>query len=181
LHPSPIIRDANPQDVEAIVELERLAFSQPWSAEAFAHELSLPFSRTIVAASTSAPDLRRAPVGFTNPRGSAGARNSPRETGQSLIGFLCRWLVADECHILNIAVHPGSRRAGIGTRLMGEAIAEAIVKKAAIITLEVRRSNIAARGLYRNLRFEERRVRKNYYSPGEDAIVMERQLSGATY
>jgi ribosomal-protein-alanine N-acetyltransferase len=181
LHPSPIIRDANPHDVGAIVELERLAFSQPWSAEAFAHELSLPFSRTIVAASTRDTDVRRSSVGLTSPRASAGERNPPRGVGDSLIGFLCRWLVADECHILNIAVHPGSRRTGIGTRLMGEAIAEATAKKAAIITLEVRRSNIAARGLYRNLRFEERRVRKNYYSPGEDAIVMERRLAGSAY
>ena len=181
MHPSPIIRDANPQDVAAIVQLERLAFSQPWSAQAFTHELSLPFSRTIVAASTSAPNLGRASVGFASPRGSVGARSSPRAADQSLIGFLCRWLVADECHILNIAVHPGSRRAGIGTRLMGEAIAEAIMKNTAIITLEVRRSNIAARGLYRNLSFEERRVRKNYYSPGEDAIVMERRLNVFTY
>ena len=30
--------------------------------------------------------------------------------------------------------------------------------------------------LYRKLKFEERRLRKHYYGPGEDAIVMELQL-----
>ncbi|MGH7839042.1 MAG: ribosomal protein S18-alanine N-acetyltransferase [Candidatus Binataceae bacterium] len=154
MHPR-IIRDAHPDDIRRIVELERLAFAQPWSAEAFAHEFSLPFSRTIVAVAATA-------------------------VGENLSGFLCRWLVADECHILNLAVHPESRRKGVGTILMGEVIAEAVIKKAAIITLEVRRSNLAARGLYRNLRFDERRVRKNYYSPGEDAIVMERRLAAGT-
>ena len=60
---------------------------------------------------------------------------------------------------------------------MGEAIAEAGVKGVAIVTLEVRRSNLAARNLYRKLNFAERRIRKNYYGPGEDAIVMERRLN----
>ena len=32
---------------------------------------------------------------------------------ERLVGFLCRWLVTDECHILNIAVHPEMRRRGI--------------------------------------------------------------------
>ena len=162
------IRDANSNDIGRIIELERLAFAQPWSAEAFAHELSLPFSRTIVAAATSDLDPGRP------------SQTPPPPVRNTVRGFLCRWLVADECHILNVAVHPEFRRKGIATLLMGEAIAEAIAKKAVIITLEVRRSNIAARGLYRNLRFDERRVRKNYYSPGEDAIVMERQLSAET-
>jgi len=46
------------------------------------------------------------------------------------------------------------------------------------VTLEVRRSNVAARSLYRKLSFEERRLRSNYYGPGEDAIVMELPLGG---
>jgi ribosomal-protein-alanine N-acetyltransferase len=146
----PVFRDADQHDISRIVEIERLAFAHPWSAEAFIHELSLPFSRTIVS--------------------------SVKTTSELLTGFLCRWLVADECHILNVAVHPDYRRTGVATVLMREVITEATVKHAAIITLEVRRSNLAARGLYRNLMFEDRRIRKNYYGAGEDAIVMERRL-----
>ena len=146
-------RDADKRDVTRIVEIERLAFAHPWSAEAFLHELSLPFSRIFVS--------------------------KIADPSERLTGFLCRWLVADECHILNVAVHPDYRRTGVATVLMGEAIAEAITKRAAIITLEVRRSNVAARGLYRNLMFEDRRIRKNYYGAGEDAIVMERRLSNS--
>ena len=147
----PIIRDAKSTDIPQIVAIERVSFDQPWSTESFVHELSLPFSRTIVALTQDGP-------------------------GAELIGYLCRWLVADECHILSLAVAPRFRRAGIGAILMGEALAEASRKRAAIITLEVRRSNLAARSLYRKLNFAERRVRKNYYGPGEDAIIMERRM-----
>jgi ribosomal-protein-alanine N-acetyltransferase len=45
-----------------------------------------------------------------------------------------------------------------------------------VVTLEVRRSNLAARQLYRKFEFEERRLRRHYYGPGEDAIIMELRL-----
>jgi ribosomal-protein-alanine N-acetyltransferase len=142
------IRDASNRDLRQIIEIERLAFDNPWRRDSFLRELSLPFSRTIVAVTTN-------------------------DTTEAIVGYLCRWLVADECHILNVAVHPATRRAGIGARLMEDAIAEAKREKARFVTLEVRRSNVAARSLYRKLNFEERRLRKNYYGSGEDAIVME--------
>jgi [ribosomal protein S18]-alanine N-acetyltransferase len=146
------IRDATSRDLAGIVEIEELAFDNPWSIDSFERELSLPFSRLIVAAK--------------------GADDNER-----LIGFLCRWLVADECHILNVAVHPRMRRKGIAHRLLGDALAEAKSRHALVVTLEVRRSNLAARSLYRKFEFEERRLRRNYYGPGEDAIVMELKLS----
>lgn len=144
------IRDATYSDLPKILTIERLAFASPWNLNSFKNELALPFSRLIVAATSSA--------------------NSDSDP----VGFLCRWLVADECHVLNIAVHPQFRRLGIAKRLMGATIAEVRAKGARLVTLEVRRSNFAARQLYRVLGFEERRLRKGYYGPGKDAIVMER-------
>ncbi len=145
------IRDASSRDLPQIIEIERLAFGHPWSRDSFLRELSLPFSRTVVAITING-------------------------TTEAITGYLCRWLVADECHILNVAVHPAARRAGIAARLMDDAIAEAKREKARFVTLEVRRSNVAARSLYRKLTFEERRLRRNYYGSGEDAIVMELRL-----
>jgi ribosomal-protein-alanine N-acetyltransferase len=141
------IRDATGRDLPRIIEIERLAFPAPWTLASFQRELTLPFSRIMLAI--------------------------PDGAGASIAGFLCRWLIADECHILNIAVHPDSRRLGIGTVLMTEAINEAKTTGANVITLEVRRSNLAARQLYRKFEFEERRLRRHYYGPGEDAIIME--------
>jgi ribosomal-protein-alanine N-acetyltransferase len=140
------IRNATVTDLPRIIEIERLAFPSPWTLASFQRELTLPFSRIIVAL----PD-----------------------NGNSISGFLCRWLIADECHILNIAVHPQARRLGIGTVLIGEAINEAKSSGAGVVTLEVRRSNLAARQLYHKFEFEERRLRRHYYGPGEDAIIME--------
>lgn len=145
------IRDAIDHDLPRILEIERLAFPTPWSLKSFERELTLPFSRLAVA--------------------TVGACS-----GEHPIGFLCRWLVADECHILNVAVHPDFRRQGVGIHLMNAAISEARDKQATCVTLEVRRSNVAARRLYRKLNFEERRLRRHYYGPGEDAIVMELQI-----
>jgi ribosomal-protein-alanine N-acetyltransferase len=140
------IKDAVDRDLPRILEIERLAFPSPWSLASFQRELTLPFSRVMVAL----PD-----------------------DGNSIVGFLCRWLIADECHVLNIAVHPDSRRIGIGGELMTEAISEARGAGVGVVTLEVRRTNVAARQLYRKFNFEERRLRRHYYGPGEDAIIME--------
>ena len=71
----------------------------------FQRELTLPFSRIMVAI-------------------PAASDEHGRDDNGKIAGFLCRWLIADECHVLNIAVHPESRRLGIGTVLLTEAIAE---------------------------------------------------------
>jgi len=152
------VREATARDLPRILEIERLAFPQPWSIDSFKRELMLPFSRIVVAAEAET------------------VQTLPASTRGRPAGFLCRWLVADECHILNVAVHPELRRGGIAMALMAEAISEAKTKNIRLVTLEVRRSNVAARSLYRKLKFEERRLRTNYYGPGEDAIVMELHL-----
>jgi ribosomal-protein-alanine N-acetyltransferase len=104
----------------------------------------------------------------------------PGGGGETVIaGYLCRWLVADEVHILNVAVHPDRRRHGIGQLLMREALREARACAAEAVTLEVRRSNTGARRLYEGLGFEEVGVRRNYYGRGEDALIMRLVLTGA--
>ena len=154
------IRDASRSDLPRILEIERLAFPSPWTLASFERELTLPFSRVMVAI----PDDDQAPS-------DRHSRERPQE--HRIVGFLCRWLIADECHVLNIAVHPDSRRLGIGGVLITEAISEARTNGAGVVTLEVRRTNLPARQLYRKFDFEERRLRRHYYGPGEDAIIME--------
>ena len=151
------IRDANRSDLPRILEIERLAFPSPWTLASFERELTLPFSRVMVAI----------------PYDEGPARDDRDLRERPIVGFLCRWLIADECHVLNIAVHPDSRRLGIGGVLITEAISEARTNGAGVVTLEVRRTNLPARQLYRKFDFEERRLRRHYYGPGEDAIIME--------
>jgi [ribosomal protein S18]-alanine N-acetyltransferase len=144
------IRNATYNDLPRVLDIERLSFAQPWSVNSFRRELSLSFSRLMLA-----------------------IIEGDGEAGGAVAGYLCRWLVAGESHILNVAVHPDLRRHGVGSALIAEAVAEARSRRVQLIILEVRRSNLEARKLYRKFGFEERRLRRNYYGPGEDALVME--------
>ena len=137
-------------DLPEVMELERLAFANPWTPGLFLHELKLSFSRVYLA------------------RSGNGARR--------LLGYICRWVVGDEVHILNIAVHPDGRRAGTGRALVQRVLDDAAAQGAVSVSLEVERSNQAAAALYRAMGFTETGLRRNYYGEGEDAIIMERQL-----
>ena len=88
----------------------------------------------------------------------------------TLAGFCACWVIGDEMHINTVAVDGRYRRRGIAEQLLREALRRAGVRTA---TLEVRRSNDAALGLYRKLGFEVRAVRKEYYqNPVEDGLIL---------
>ena len=133
-------------DLPEILEIERASFSNPWSGALFLQELDVPFSRILVA--------------------------RPAGEGHPIVGYACRWYVADEVHVLNVAVHPEHRQQGVAGMLMRAVLREAREGEAIGVTLEVRRSNRAARVLYDGLGFEEVGVRRDYYGRGEDALIM---------
>lgn len=139
-------------DVGAVVEVERRSFDAPWTPGQFRHELKVPFSRTVVAWSDE-PDPPR------------------------VAGYICRWLVGDEVSILNVAVDPDFRRRGLGRSLVASIVEEAHATNAAIVLLEVRENNAAARFLYASLGFTESGVRRNYYGKSEHAIIMRKELA----
>jgi [ribosomal protein S18]-alanine N-acetyltransferase len=140
-----------PTDLDAVMEIERRSFPQPWTPGLFLHELKVPFSKTILVRQQNGAD--------------------------EVLGYVCRWLVGDEVHILNLAVHPERRRTGVGRILVERVLEEAQAHGAQVITLEVRRGNEAAIALYASFGFSETGVRRNYYARGEDAIIMTRSLS----
>jgi len=80
-------------------------------------------------------------------------------------------------HIISVAVLPDARRKGIGIKMMKFVMEKA--KNIALvneITLEVRESNYEARNLYKKLNFIDEKVLKQYYSDGENAILMKLNL-----
>ncbi|HTD26454.1 MAG TPA: ribosomal protein S18-alanine N-acetyltransferase, partial [Candidatus Elarobacter sp.] len=93
-----------------------------------------------------------------------------------VIGYTCRWRVTDEVHLLNVAVHPERRGLGHGRALVAAVVAEAEAARGRVVYLEVRAGNVIARRLYRQLGFKDLGVRRGYYGPGQDAIVMELRL-----
>jgi ribosomal-protein-alanine N-acetyltransferase len=81
--------------------------------------------------------------------------------------------VLDELHINNLAVMPNLRRTGIGSTLLAFVLKKGVELGARRATLEVRRSNEAARLLYERAGFVVAGVRPGYYSkPVEDALVL---------
>ena len=130
-------------DLPAVLEIEQVSFPAPWKPEFFLSELNNPYARLAVA----------------------------ERTGQ-VIGYFCRWLVADEVHVLDIAVHPAQRRRGVGKFLLQEILAEARQNGACSVSLEVRVSNLPALALYQAFGFRQVAFRRQYYKNGEDAFLM---------
>lgn len=101
------------------------------------------------------------------------------EQAGKVVSFTIIALHGDECHLLNISVHPNFQRKGLGQQMLEFAVQAAKDRGALIIYLEVRESNNRAIALYQKMGFSQVGVRKDYY-PGlnqrEDALVFVRDL-----
>ena len=139
------IRQANENDVKLIAGLENKCFSTPWSEQSFFEEITTnDIARYAVAAA-----------------------------GEQIIGYAGIWLVTDEGHITNVAVHPDFRRRGIARALVSSLIETSLNEGVDKFTLEVRASNKEAISLYKSLDFFECGIRREYYDDdGEDALIM---------
>lgn len=146
-------------DLEAVLAIERASFVTPWSRRAFLHELE----RNRVAEAWVA-------------REAGGSTSGP----DPVVGYVCLWIVADEVHVTNLAVHPAHRGRGIASRMLVAALVRRRALGARRALLEVRPANIEARRLYRSLGFREVGRRRNYYvDTGEDALLLEATLDAA--
>ena len=130
------------------ISLERAAHKKPWSEELVRSEFSKEIS------------FRPALL-----------------LGEELIAQSFNYLVADELHILNIAVAPQFRRQGYAKLLLSNILEMATKRGCCFSTLEVRASNSAAQGLYRQFGFLQAGIRLKYYKDNaEDALIFERSL-----
>jgi len=143
-----IIRQAEEKDIHQIAEMDKLCFSTPWSEDSFTQEItSNDIALYIVAV---IDDL--------------------------IVGYAGLWLIVDEGHITNVAVHPDFRRRKIAKALVQVLIDVSEKKGAVRHTLEVRTLNDAAIRLYEAFGFQEVGIRKGYYEDdNEDAIIMWRE------
>ena len=140
---------SSPSDLDAVLAIEAESFTSPWTREMYVTE------------------LQNVGVSFCYL-----ARD---ESGQ-ILGFCSFWRVLDELHVNNLAITPEHRRRGIATTLLTYVLDEGARLGAHRATLEVRRSNEAARRLYERLGFATAGVRRGYYTnPVEDALVLWRE------
>jgi ribosomal-protein-alanine N-acetyltransferase len=141
-----------PADLDSVVAIERASFVMPWSRAAFLYEL----------------EQNRV------------ARCWVARAAREVVGYLCLWEVGGELHITNLAVHPAWRRRGVARTLLGAILEDARHRRLSLAVLEVRPANREARGLYERFGFQVIGRRKGYYpDTGEDALVMEADLSAA--
>ncbi|MCB2263632.1 MAG: ribosomal protein S18-alanine N-acetyltransferase [Candidatus Thiosymbion ectosymbiont of Robbea hypermnestra] len=92
-----------------------------------------------------------------------------------ILGYGVMSMAVDECHILNVCVHPQAQRQGFGRRILRRLLAIGRSRNADTAFLEVRASNRAALGLYALEGFCEVGMRRGYYPLGparEDAVIM---------
>ncbi len=90
-----------------------------------------------------------------------------------LIGYLIVSRYVDAWHVMNVAVDPEHRRRGIATRCSSALFELTGDDDRRGYTLEVRVSNEGAIRLYEWLGFEQRGIRRGYYTDNrEDALIM---------
>lgn len=139
------VRDMVLGDVDDVLEIEKKCFSIPWTREAFAMEIKKnKLSRYIVV-----------------------------QEDHQVVAYGGMWMILDEAHITNIAVHPEYRGKGYGKRIVKALIDRAREEGIFKITLEVRKSNEAALNLYKKYGFKACGIRPRYYQDnGEDGVIM---------
>lgn len=143
-----IIEEMTSKDIDGVFEVEKSCFEHYWSKESFKKELTNDSARYLIS-----------------------------KIDDKIVGYVGIWLIIDEGHITNVAVHKDYRGQKIGDKLV-QALVE-LCKKNNIssMTLEVRVSNIVAQNLYKKYGFKMAGIRKEYYSDNkEDAIIMWNQV-----
>lgn len=139
------IRDMKPEDIPALLPVERASFSSPWTSEVFEYQLGRVSTALFLVADS--------PVG--------------------LIGYIGAQIFENEVHLMKIAVKPELRRLSYGASLMIECIRRAVARGACWLSLEVRSGNDTAKPFYLMFGLRPLAVHKGYYSDQhEDAIVM---------
>lgn len=139
-----VTRKMSAADLKAVQAIEQESFHDSWAVESWLAELNSSLANYIVL-----------------------------EQDGIIKGFAGFWLIAGEAQVTRVAVAKDERGKGLG-RILTEALIDAAWQEnAEAVTLEVRKSNIAAQTVYEQTGFTVSGVRPNYYVDNkEDAIIM---------
>lgn len=176
------IRPMRLQDISQVAQIERELFPAPWSATNFRYELLFNRSTRYFVICGPAPENEGGDEAQRRPwldrlisraERLFSKNKEPASDERWIVGYAGLWFMADEAHLITIAVRGAYQRQGIGERLLISAIELAVERKAQLVTLEVRPSNPAAQALYKKYGFAESGIRHGYYyDTGEDALLM---------
>lgn len=134
----------NESDIDDVLEISNLSFSTPWSRLSYEQELNNSLAKYFVA-----------------------------KINDKVVGFIGTWIIVDESHVTNVAVHPNYRKLGIGSKLIESMLNYCKEKNCTSYTLEVRESNKTAISVYEKHGFVVDGMRKEYYQDNkENALIM---------
>ena len=150
LNPGVDFRGMRETDLDAVMAIENLIYTHPWTRGNFADSLH------------------------------AGSHCWVMESQGVVVGYAVLSTGAGEAHLLNLSVASAWQRRGLGRALLLYLIDFFKAIKVSVVFLEVRVSNLAARALYAASGFREIGTRRDYYparinneESREDAIVLE--------
>jgi len=143
-------REMTLEDVDAILEIEKMVYTHPWSAGIFNDCINVGYNCWVY------------------------------EDQHELLAYGLVSAGANEAHILNLCVRPSSQGQGLGKRMLYKLIQMAEWRDADSIFLEVRASNTVALNLYEQEGFNRLGLRKAYYPSNdgrEDALVFAKAIN----
>lgn len=146
------IRPMTKSDLPSVMEIERLCFKAPYTEENILYEIEQNQYSNIWVVEL----------------------NYQNQT--CIAGFSIYWQLFDVASILQIAIHPTLQHRQLGTALMDEIINDCFAKKIRKISLEVRENNTKAIKFYEKNGFKKTQIKPHYYSNGDNAIIMEREV-----
>ena len=140
---------AKAQHIDAIAQMEREIFRDPWSEQSIRALILSELSFSFVA-------IREGEI----------------------VGYFLGSCIVPEGEVFRLAVKAELRRRGIGYRLLSRVCDLSRESGLEMLFLEVRAQNTPARALYRSLGFVEDMTRRGYYkNPPDDAVLMHLELT----
>ena len=186
-----IIRRMREEDIPQVVEIEKMAFSRPWSKSIFKATLLLPYAAYYVAVASAGAERENMessdePLKENRTAGDEKTCQDPKagvtadsekpdenRASGKIVGMCGVKKIFEEGEISNVAVHPDFRGKGISRKMLNILMREAREDGVQAFTLEVRAGNGIAINLYESLGFRTEGVRRGYYDhPKEDGLIM---------
>lgn len=164
---SVIVRRMREEDIPQAVEIEKAAFTRPWSKSIFKATLLLPYAAYYVAVEQKT--LKQKAL----EQEALEQGEKPGLDQDRIVGICGVKKIFEEGEISNVAVHPDYRGRGVSRRMLEMLIREAREGGVESFTLEVRAGNRPAIRLYESFGFRTEGIRPRFYDhPVEDGLIM---------
>ena len=146
------IRPMEESDLDVVLYLENTCFVAPWGLKELQYEINdNPVSNLWVIESSMF----------------------------GVVGFIDYWITFDSATVCQICVNPLFRGRGLGSQMLTEMIKDCRANRVRNITLEVRDHNKQAIKLYEKIGFKTVLVKEKYYTNGDNALYMVREMEEA--